>query len=242
VAVALGEQENGTARLAAAVVASGAALEEYKHDQMPLDWAMTQNNLGNTLWRLGEREKRIWKRRSQPFARRSRNTGTLVGPCGTDVTISRSGRSATRLRSIRAMSTGTIRAETFWCGRAEQGRPCRGSLRFDRGHLLTANSLCWAYYFLCRYNEVVETADRSPPRPRKQRPIDYPFVSCGRVRRDVTIGMPRANAIIMFLSFFLKHGLSPDNSVHKKRATIFSKGRKSPDSLNTAVFALGRRN
>ena len=122
---------------------------------------MTQNNLGNTLWKLGEREKRIWKRRSQPFARRSRNTGTLVGPCGTDVTISRSGRSATRLRSIRAMSTGTIRAETFWCGRAEQGRPCRGSLRFDRGHLLTANSLCWAHYFLCRYNEAVETADRA---------------------------------------------------------------------------------
>jgi exonuclease VII small subunit len=37
VAVALGEQENGTARLEAAVVAFRAALEEYKHDQMPLD-------------------------------------------------------------------------------------------------------------------------------------------------------------------------------------------------------------
>jgi hypothetical protein len=23
---------------------------------VPLDWAMTQNNLGNALWRLGERE------------------------------------------------------------------------------------------------------------------------------------------------------------------------------------------
>jgi hypothetical protein len=77
VAVALGEQENGTGRLEATVVAFRAALEEYKHDQMPLDWAMTQNNLGNTLWRLGEREKRIWKRRPQPFARRSRNTGTI---------------------------------------------------------------------------------------------------------------------------------------------------------------------
>jgi tetratricopeptide (TPR) repeat protein len=56
---------------------------------------------------------------------------------------------------------GTIRAETFWCERAEQGRQCRGSLRFDRGRLLTANSLCWAHYFLCRYNEAVETADRA---------------------------------------------------------------------------------
>ena len=24
---------------------------------MPLDWAMTQNNLGNALWTLGEREE-----------------------------------------------------------------------------------------------------------------------------------------------------------------------------------------
>ena len=36
VAVALGEQENGTARLEAAVVAFRAALEEYTRDRAPL--------------------------------------------------------------------------------------------------------------------------------------------------------------------------------------------------------------
>ena len=33
-----------------------AALEESTRDRVPLDWAMTQNNLGNALRRLGERE------------------------------------------------------------------------------------------------------------------------------------------------------------------------------------------
>ena len=33
-----------------------AALGEYTRDRVPLDWASTQNNLGNTLARLGERE------------------------------------------------------------------------------------------------------------------------------------------------------------------------------------------
>ena len=33
-----------------------AALEEWTRERVPLDWAMTQNNLGNALWTLGERE------------------------------------------------------------------------------------------------------------------------------------------------------------------------------------------
>ena len=33
-----------------------AALEEYTRERVPLDWAMTQNNLGIALRRLGERE------------------------------------------------------------------------------------------------------------------------------------------------------------------------------------------
>jgi tetratricopeptide (TPR) repeat protein len=32
------------------------ALEERTRERVPLDWAMTQNNLGNALERLGERE------------------------------------------------------------------------------------------------------------------------------------------------------------------------------------------
>jgi hypothetical protein len=32
------------------------ALEEYTRERVPLRWALTQNNLGNALLRLGERE------------------------------------------------------------------------------------------------------------------------------------------------------------------------------------------
>ena len=53
---ALGERENGTARLEEAVAAYRAALEEWTRERVPLDWAMTQNNLGNALATLGERE------------------------------------------------------------------------------------------------------------------------------------------------------------------------------------------
>jgi predicted LPLAT superfamily acyltransferase len=39
-----------------AVQAYRAALEEYTRERVPLDWAGTQNNLGNALLTLGERE------------------------------------------------------------------------------------------------------------------------------------------------------------------------------------------
>ena len=52
----LGERESGTARLEEAVAAYRAALEERTRERVPLDWATTQNNLGNALWTLGERE------------------------------------------------------------------------------------------------------------------------------------------------------------------------------------------
>ena len=32
------------------------ALKEYTRERVPLNWATTQNNLGNALWTLGERE------------------------------------------------------------------------------------------------------------------------------------------------------------------------------------------
>jgi hypothetical protein len=50
------EKESGTAGLEAAVAAYRAALEEYTRERVPLGWAMTQNNLGNALQKLGERE------------------------------------------------------------------------------------------------------------------------------------------------------------------------------------------
>jgi tetratricopeptide (TPR) repeat protein len=39
-----------------AVVAHRAALEEMTRERVPLDWATTQNNLGNALLQLAERE------------------------------------------------------------------------------------------------------------------------------------------------------------------------------------------
>jgi tetratricopeptide (TPR) repeat protein len=38
------------------VAAYRAALAEYTRERVPLDWAMTQNNLGNALSTLGARE------------------------------------------------------------------------------------------------------------------------------------------------------------------------------------------
>ena len=52
----LGERESDTARLEQAVEAYRAALQEGTRERVPLDWAMTQNNLGDALRVLGERE------------------------------------------------------------------------------------------------------------------------------------------------------------------------------------------
>jgi exonuclease VII small subunit len=47
---------DGTARLEEAVSAYREALQEYTRARAPLQWAMTQTNLGNALISLGERE------------------------------------------------------------------------------------------------------------------------------------------------------------------------------------------
>jgi tetratricopeptide (TPR) repeat protein len=52
----LGERESGTARLEEAVAIYHDALKEYTRERVPLDWVMTQNNLGAALYLLGERE------------------------------------------------------------------------------------------------------------------------------------------------------------------------------------------
>ena len=38
------------------VAAYRPALQEWTRERVPLQWAMTQKNVGNALWRLGERE------------------------------------------------------------------------------------------------------------------------------------------------------------------------------------------
>jgi tetratricopeptide (TPR) repeat protein len=52
----IGEQAGDNLALEQAVAAYRAVLAEYTRDRVPLQWAMTQNNLGNALATLGERE------------------------------------------------------------------------------------------------------------------------------------------------------------------------------------------
>ena len=52
----LGERESDAEHLEQAVDAYRAALQERTRERVPLDWATTQNNLGNVLRILGERE------------------------------------------------------------------------------------------------------------------------------------------------------------------------------------------
>ena len=52
----IGDQSGQREPLERAVVAYRAALEEWTRERVPLDWATTQNNLGNALSVLGERE------------------------------------------------------------------------------------------------------------------------------------------------------------------------------------------
>ena len=51
-----GDQKGENSALLISIAAYRAALEEWTRDRVPLDWAMTQNNLGNALSTLGERE------------------------------------------------------------------------------------------------------------------------------------------------------------------------------------------
>jgi adenylate cyclase len=67
-----------------------------------------------------------------------------------------------------------------WAGRAAEGLPwLEGVLRLDRSHILTTQSLCWAYYFLGRYNEAVEAGDRALARSpgRNGQAFIHPFLA-----------------------------------------------------------------
>ena len=78
----LGCRESGTARLEEAVEAYRAALKERTRERVPLQWAMTQNNLGVALprsWGAAKAGRRGWKRRSKPLGRRWKNGPALLG-------------------------------------------------------------------------------------------------------------------------------------------------------------------
>ncbi len=60
----LGERESGTARLEEAVAAYREALKEMTRERVPLQWAMTQMNLGNALVNLGNALETLGERES----------------------------------------------------------------------------------------------------------------------------------------------------------------------------------
>ena len=107
---ALGERESGTARLEEAVGAYRAALEERTRERVPLDWAVTQNNLGNALSRSGSGRagRRGWRRRSPPTARRWRS-----GPASGCRSTGRGRRTtwAPRSATLGERESGTARLE-----------------------------------------------------------------------------------------------------------------------------------
>ena len=53
----MGAQEEGTERLEAAVTACNAALQVLTREDLPLDWARTQSNLGAALRTVGAQEE-----------------------------------------------------------------------------------------------------------------------------------------------------------------------------------------
>ena len=111
--------------------------EERTRERVPLDWAMTQNNLGIALCRrLGSARagRRGWRRRSRPIARRWRN-GRASGCRSTGrrrrtTSATRSGRSA----SARAARRGWRRRSRPIARRWRNGRAsaCRSTGRRRR--------------------------------------------------------------------------------------------------------------
>jgi class 3 adenylate cyclase/TolB-like protein len=92
-----------------------------------------------------------------------------------------------------------------WAGRAAEGLPwLEGALRFDRGHLLTVESLCKAYYFLGRYNEAIEAGDRALARNpgRSSQTLTRPFLAAAYAQMDRNQDAEGERVVTMRLSPF----------------------------------------
>ena len=61
-----------------------------------------------------------------------------------------------------AESYGLRGISLVWAGKAADALPwLEGALRFDRANAITSQNLCFAYFFLGRYPEAVESCDRA---------------------------------------------------------------------------------
>jgi adenylate cyclase len=67
-----------------------------------------------------------------------------------------------------------------WSGRATEALPwLETALRFDRAHIITAENMCMAHYFLHHYSEAVEAGDRALARSpgRSVQLFTHPFLA-----------------------------------------------------------------
>jgi hypothetical protein len=80
------------------VVAYRAALEERTRERVPLDWAMTQNNLGSALRSLGEREHRAERTKKKEAGRAApSDDGENEQTGGKTVPVLQVGRASARI-------------------------------------------------------------------------------------------------------------------------------------------------
>jgi adenylate cyclase len=92
-----------------------------------------------------------------------------------------------------------------WAGRAAEALPwLEGALRFDRANNLISQNLCFAYFFLGRYAEAVESCDRALSRsPARTIQIEaHPFLAATYAEMGRSQDAEGERAVILHLSPF----------------------------------------
>jgi adenylate cyclase len=92
-----------------------------------------------------------------------------------------------------------------WAGRAAEALPwLEGALRFDRAHALTSQNLCFAYFFLGRYAEAVESCDRALSRSpgRSIQMLTRPFLAATYAEMGRNQDAEGDRVVVMHLSPF----------------------------------------
>jgi tetratricopeptide (TPR) repeat protein len=92
-----------------------------------------------------------------------------------------------------------------WAGRIEEALPwLEGSLRFDRANNVIFQNLCFAYFFLSRYPEAVESCDRALSRsPSRTVQLQaHPFLAATYAEMGRSQDAEGERVIIMHLTPF----------------------------------------
>jgi class 3 adenylate cyclase/TolB-like protein/Flp pilus assembly protein TadD len=92
-----------------------------------------------------------------------------------------------------------------WSGRAAEALPwLETALRFDRAHIITAENMCMAQYFLHHYGEAVEAGDRALARSpgRSVQLFTHPFLAAAYGQMGRSQDAEGERVIVMRLSPF----------------------------------------